>query len=188
MAARSVKEGDSRPLKIFFEDEASFGRMGGYHRCWVPKSDRAIVKKQQIRQYLYAFTAVCPETGESCSIISPVCNTDAMRALLEEASKMYAHYRILMIVDGAAWHTTKKLKVPENIELLPLPAYSPELNPTEHIWDYIREQKRFKNHVFESLDAVEAQLVIALNDVHEEKEVMKSMCLSNWISYGLMAV
>ena len=180
MAALVDKE-DKRPLKVFFEDEASFGRISGYHRCWVPKADRAIVKKQQIREYLYAFTTVCPETGETCSIISPVCNTQAMGVLLDETSKMYAHYRIVMILDSAAWHTTNKLAIPENITLLPLPPYSPELNPVEHIWDYIREQKKFKNHIFDSLDAVEAQLVTALNDLNDESEKLKSMCFFSWM-------
>ena len=106
MAAHAASE-DTRPLKLFFEDEASFGRISGYHRCWTPKSERACVKTQQIREYLYAFTTVCPETGETCSIISPVCNTDAMRVFLEETSKMYSHYRILMVLDSAPWHTRR---------------------------------------------------------------------------------
>ena len=73
------------------------------------------------------------------------------------------------------------LVVPENIKLLPLPPYSPELNPTEHIWDYIREQKQFNNHIFESLDDVEAQLVIALNALNQESKKLKSMCQFSWI-------
>ena len=76
---------------------------------------------------------------------------------------------------------TQKLVVPENIKLLPLPPYSPELNPTEHIWDYLREQKQFNNHIFESLDDVEAQLVIALNALNQESEKLKSMCQFSWI-------
>ena len=68
-------------------------------------------------------------------------------------------YFCRLVLDSAPWHTTQKLVVPENIKLLPLPPYSPELNLTEHIWDYIREQKQFNNHIFESLDDVEAQLV-----------------------------
>lgn len=172
---------------MFFEDEASFGRISGYHRCWTPKGERAIVKKQQIREYLYAFTAVCPETGETCSIISPLCNTQAMNVLLNEVGAMYADYQIVMILDSASWHKTKKLVIPQNIALLPLPPYSPELNPVEHIWDYIREQKKFKNYIFDSLDDVESQLVIVLNDLNNEKEKLKSMCQFLWLKNILMA-
>jgi putative transposase len=109
---------------VFFEDEASFGRMNHVRKCWVHRPDRAIVKKQAIREYLYAFTAVCPQTGETCSIISPFCNTDAMNALLSETSTSFPQYRIIMIMDSAGWHTTNKLVLPENITILPLPPYS----------------------------------------------------------------
>ena len=73
----------------------------------------------------------------------PFCNTEAMNALLEETSVSFPHYRIIMIMDYAGWHTTKKLKLPENtsISILSLPPYSPELNLTEHIWDYIYKKR-----------------------------------------------
>ena len=64
-----------------------------------------------------------------------------MNALLEETSVSFPHYRIIMIMDYAGWHTTKKLKLPKNIFILSMPPYSPELNLTEYIWDYIREKK-----------------------------------------------
>jgi hypothetical protein len=168
-------------LKLFFEDEASFGRMNHVRKCWVYRDDRAIVKKQAVREYIYALTAVCPETGETCSIISPYCNTEAMNALLNEVSMQFKHYRIIMVMDSASWHTTKALIVPENINILPLPPYSPELNPTEHIWDYIREQKEFNNHTFDSIDDVDKKLGEALCDLHNEKNIIKSMCNFNWL-------
>lgn len=166
---------------LFFEDEARFGRMGECRKSWVPRQARAIVPKQQVREYVYALTAVCPETGETSSIISPLCNIEAMEAFLDETSEVYKHYRILMVMDGASWHTSTKLRTPENIEVMHLPPYSPELNPVEHIWDYIREQKRFANYSFTSLDEVEDQLVKALREIDAEKEKMKSMCNFKWL-------
>ena len=91
LAAQRVKANDNRPLMVFFEDEASFGRINHVRKCWVHRPDRAVVKKQAIREYLYAFTAVCPQTGETCSIISPFCNTEAMNALLTETSLAFPH-------------------------------------------------------------------------------------------------
>ena len=64
----------------------------------------------------------------------------------------------------------------------PLPPYSPKLNPVEHIWDYIREQKKFNNYTFDSLNSVEIQLTQALKGLHQEKEEMKSMCNFKWIN------
>ena len=63
-----------------------------------------------------------------------------------------------MVVDGADWHRSKKLKIPQNIKLVSLPPYSPELNPVENIWEELRE-KYFHNRVFQSIDAVEEQLL-----------------------------
>ena len=84
-----------------------------------------------------------------------------------------------MLQDGIP---QKNLNSLDNITILPLPPYSPQLNPVEHIWDYIREQKKFNNHTFNSLDEVEDQLSKALSDLHKEKLAMISMCNFNWIN------
>lgn len=81
-----------------------------------------------------------------------------MNVFLSELSNHYIRYRMIIILDGAGWHTSKLLEVPENIKLLHLPPYAPELNPVEHIWDYIREQKKFNNDTFKSIEAVEDKL------------------------------
>lgn len=174
-------EDDPRPIKLFFEDEARFGRINAIGKCWVPKGFRAIVSKQLIREYIYAYTCVCPETGENYSIISPVNNTEAMNVFLELVGEAYRHYRIILCLDGAGWHTSSKVELPENIQLLPLPPYSPELNPTEHIWDYLREQKQFNNHTFSSLDDVEKQLSKSLKALNNEQKMLKSMCQFSWL-------
>ena len=134
-----------------------------------------------VREYVYAYTAVCPETGENYSIIAPVTNTGVMNVFLLALSKAYSRYRIVLRLYSAGWHTSRTLELPENVELLLLPPYSPQLNPTEHIWDYIREQKEFNNHVFSSLDQVEDQLAKALKQIHKEQDVIKSMCNFNWL-------
>ena len=167
---------------MFFEDEAKFGRMNYVRKCWVYRKDRAVVKQQLIREYIYAFTTVCPQTGETFSMISPFCNTNAMNIFLKDVSEYYPNYRIVMVMDSAGWHTTNHLELPENIIVLPLPPYSPQLNPVEHIWDYIREQKKFNNYTFDSLNSVEIQLTQALKGLHQEKEEMKSMCNFKWIN------
>lgn len=147
----------------------------------MPKKYRPVVTQQFIREYTYAYTAVCPETGETYSIIAPCNNTELMNSFLAELATHYSQYRIIMLLDGAGWHTSKQLVVPSNIRLLHLPPYSPELNPVEHIWDYIREQKKFNNHTFNSLDAVDDRLEITLKELHNEKEKIKSLCNFKWI-------
>jgi len=156
--------------------------MNHVRKCWVHREDRAIVKQQQVREFIYAFTTICPQTGESFSIISPICNTSAMNIFLKNTSLFYKHYRIIMIMDSAGWHTTKKLKLPDNITILPLPPYSPQLNPVEHLWDYIREQKEFNNHTFNTLDEAQGNLEKALLGLHSEKAKIISLCNFSWIN------
>lgn len=183
MATYFIKEKDERPIKLFFEDEARFGRINVVGNCWVGKGTRAMVTQQMVREYIYAYTSVCPDTGENYSIISPVNNTEAMNEFLKAFSQEFKHYRIILCLDGAGWHTSKTLILPENIQLLKLPPYSPELNPTEHIWDYIREQKKFNNYTFPTLDAVELQLSKSLQEINNEKELIKSMCYFSWMKH-----
>jgi transposase len=86
-----------------------------------------------------------------------------------------------MCLDGAGWHTSHSLKLPQNIQLLKLPPYSPELNSTEHIWDYIREQKHFNNYTFKTLDDMEDNLAKALKEINYEHEILQSLCDFNWL-------
>ncbi|HOO19282.1 MAG TPA: hypothetical protein PK296_03720, partial [Paludibacteraceae bacterium] len=85
-----------------------FGRIDNVCSCWVPSNRRAKVGKQIIRQYTYAYTAVCPETGESYSLILPYANTLCMSLFMEGFSEKFYDYRIIMAMDKASWHTGKK--------------------------------------------------------------------------------
>ena len=91
----------------------------------------------------YIFGAICPERAVGAAMIMPYANTEAMNRHLEEISREVepgAH--AILICDGAGWHQRgRKLQVPDNITLLPLPPYSPELNPMENVWAYLRQNK-----------------------------------------------
>ena len=108
------------------------------------------------------------------ALILPYCNTEMMLLLLQQVAKDFSPYFVIMLVDKAAWHTTEKLEIPENIRLIPQLAGSPELNPTEHIWDDLRE-KELGNHAFESLDQVEDSLSQGINRLCDNPEYLKSM-------------
>jgi len=104
-----------------------------------------------------------------------------MGLFLEEVSHRFPDEQILMIMDCAAWHTTKALNIPDNIEIFPLPPHSPELNPTEQIWDEARE-KGFKNEVFNSLSLVENRLCDTLADLEFDPARVHSISGWNWIT------
>ncbi len=97
-----------------------------------------------------------------------------MNLFLQQLSQEFAEYFIILQVDRASWHLAKRLKVPENIRLLPQPPYSPEVMPVEHVWHEIRE-KHFDNHIFKSLDIVEDTLCEAFRELIAAPEQLRSM-------------
>jgi transposase len=133
-----------------------------------------------IREYIYAYSAVCPHDGTMDSLILPGVDAEEMSIFLEEVSNRHRDDYILMFMDCAAWHKANSLRTPENIKLLNLPPYSPELNPTEHIWEEIRE-KWFSNKVFKDLNGVEKQLVKGLCSLENNKRKVKSITGFDWI-------
>jgi transposase len=132
------------------------------------------------QEYTYAYGAVSILDGQLDSLVLPTIDTDCMQIFLDEIASRYPDNRIVMVLDGAGWHRGGKLIVPENMKLLPLPAYSPELNPMENIWEELRE-KGFANKVFASLDALEEQLVHNLKRLEDQPEITGSIAGWPWI-------
>jgi transposase len=165
---------DHRPILLFAQDEGRFGRISDVRRAWSPLGMRPQAPRQVIRTYLYVFTAVCPALGKMTSLILPWANTEMMNIFLRQVAEDFPDYFILMLVDQAGWHTSRKLAVPENIRLIELPPRSPELNPSEHIWEELRE-KNFANKAFRDLDEVEDNLCQGLNDLAGNLAKLRSM-------------
>ena len=114
------------------------------------------------------------------TLILPKADTVCMQIFLDEIAIRYPHDRIVMVLDGASWHRSGELIVPANMKLLALPPYSPELNPVENIWEELRE-KGFNNKVFDSLNALEEQLLHNLKYLEGHPEITKSIAGWPWI-------
>jgi transposase len=173
------------PIRIFFQDEARFGRISDTRRCWCPKPIRPICRSMVSQEYTYAYAAVDIASGKMDSLILPYVNKPCMQIFVDEVASRYPEERMVMILDGAGWHKAKDLKLPSNLRLLSLPPYSPELNPVEHLWDEIRE-KYFHNKVFESLDSLEDHLCKALHLTELDTEKVRSIVAWPWILKAVM--
>jgi transposase len=156
------------------QDEGCFGRISRVKRCWAPPGVRPHVPAQVVREYLYVYTAVAPALGQMVSLILPEASAEMMSLFLEQVSQTFSKHFIVMQVDQAGWHSAKDLVIPENIRLIPQPAYSPELNPVEHIWDELRE-KYFHNRIFPSLELLIDVLCQGLNDLAHDTERLRSL-------------
>jgi transposase len=156
------------------QDEGCFGRISHAKRCWAPPGVRPHVPAQVVREYIYAYATVAPALGQMVSLILPEASTLMMNLFLEQVSQSFPKHFIVMQVDQAGWHNAKDLVIPKNIRLIPQPAYSPELNPVEHIWDELCE-KYFHNRVFSSLDQLIEVLCQGLTDLSEDTKRLRSL-------------
>lgn len=172
--ARLAAARRGRRLRIVFVDEARFGRMNRIRPCWAPIGKRPGVAAQLIREYIYLYGAVSPKDGTCVYLIMPTSNTACFQIFLDVLARKFARQDILLVLDGAPNHRCTDLVVPNNITLLYLPAYSPELNPKENLWDEIRE-KIFKNYALKSMDAVRAKLKEAVLYIERNPKLVRSI-------------
>lgn len=130
------------------------GQKNKLTRRWARKGTRPRAAHDQRTKWTYLFGAICPERGVGAGLVLPRCNTSMMQLHLDEIARTVtpgAH--AVLLLDRAGWHTTKKLRVPSNISLLPLPSRSPELNPVENVWQFLR-QTWISNRIFQDHDAI----------------------------------
>lgn len=167
-----------------FQDEARFGRMSDPRPCWAPSGMRPTVHLALVREFVYAYGAVSPADGCLDTMVAAAMNTATMTRFLQQVARRHANEFVIMVLDGAPSHRGKNLAVPENMRLIALPPYSPELNPSELLWDELRE-KEFANRVFETLPAAVAQLRAGLDRLRRHPEEMKSLTGWDWIIRSL---
>ena len=169
-----------RNLKIMFQDEARFGRLPVIRSAWAPPGVRPVVPAAVERQFRYIYGAVSPFDGDVDWLVTEEMNTVNMNLFLRQISEKYCDDYILMVVDGASSHKGEMLKVPNNMAILGLPPYSPELNPAEHLWDELRE-KVCANAFFHTLDQVVMCVVDELEWIARATSKNISMFLWPWI-------
>jgi len=168
-------------IEIWFQDEMRAGLKGTIANIWGEKGSRPVVPQQQEFEWAYTFGAVCPAFGEAVAIVVPYADTEAMNMHLMEISKgIRKETHAIVVLDKASWHTTKKLKIPENLTLFPLPSYSPQLNPAEHLWKWMRRH-HLSNRIYRGYEDIVDSCCKAWRDLIADKERLRSMCWFSWI-------
>ena len=126
---------------MFFQDEARIGQKGRTCRVWWTRGQRPPGLCDNRFTFAYIFACVEPGTDNAFALVLPYVNTEAMQIFLDHFAKTIAkNEHVAMVLDQAGWHGAHELKVPANITLVPLPPYSPELNPVERVWEYLKER------------------------------------------------
>jgi transposase len=117
----------------------------------------------------------------------PYANTWIMNLYLKDfAKQLPENVHVLMVMDGAGWHSATGLEIPENVSILLLPPYSPELNPVELIWRHLR-QRKLSNRLYPTVDDLEAAVDEAWLWMSNQKNELASMCFFSWIESALIS-
>ncbi len=114
-------------------------------------------------QNFYVYSAVSPHHEEAFSLFLPSVNTEMMNLYLDGLARAYPEAQILIIWDQAGWHGSRDLELPPNIRCEALPPYSPELNPTERLWQWLRRHVT-RNRTFDNEESLMDQLATALTN------------------------
>lgn len=165
---------------MWFQDEARLGQKNGRTRIWARKGTRPRLPADQRYKSAYLFGAICPKRGTGAALMMPLANTQAMQLHLDEIAKHIApgaHGVVLM--DRAGWHTTARLAVPDNLTIILLPSRSPELNPVENIWQYLR-QNWLSNSVFDDHNAILDAGCNAWNKLIAQPQTITSIGTRTW--------
>ena len=129
----------------------------------------------------YIYAAIEPGTDNAFALVLPDANGAGMQAFLEAFAKTIGkNEHVALVLDGAGWHSGKSLRVPENITLVPLPAYSPELNPVERVWLYLK-QRFLSLRLHNDYKAIVSAASKAWKRLHRDTGRLASLTAYPWI-------
>lgn len=169
--AKKIEENPGKEL--YFFHESRFGTHSKIGHGWFIKGSRTSVSVKLGFQNFYIYSAVSPKTGKDHSLLMTYVNTKCMNIFLDHMTKELEGKEILLVMDGAGWHKSKALNIPKNIEIIYLPPYSPELNPVERLWLYIK-QNTIKNRIYENISLLENSICDFIKNLKIEQ--IKQIC------------
>jgi DDE superfamily endonuclease len=180
VAEIQAERADGKRIELWWQDEARIGQKNKITRRWARRGTRPRAPHDQRTKWAYIFGAICPAEGKGAGLVMPWCDTSAMQAHLVEISAMVApDAHAILILDQAGWHLSGNLDVPANISLLPLPPRSPELNPVENVWQFLRNNW-LSNRVFKSYEDIVAHCCEAWNELMDQPWRIRSIGRRQW--------
>lgn len=168
-------------IALWAEDEHRLGLLPVRRRVWAPRGQRPVAQVERHYEWLYVYGFVRPRTGQSWWCLLPTVNTAAMTRALAAFARdegIDATHRAVLVVDRAGWHTSPDLGLPEGIDVVLLPAASPELQPAERLWPLVDEP--VANRAFPDLDALEAVLVDRCRTLEVARQRLHASTLYHW--------
>jgi len=171
-----------REVELWCEDEARLGLKPIVRRMWALRGQRPVAMNHTRYEWLYIYGFVRPATGATYWLVLPMVSTEAMSLALAEFARDVgagADKQVVLVVDGAGWHRSSELLVPLGVEVVFLPASTPELQPAERLWPMVREA--VANRSFESLDELQERLVERCLQLAEQSEAVQAATNYHWL-------
>lgn len=168
-------------ITLWAQDEHRLGLLPVRRRVWAPKGQRPIARVARHYEWLYVYGFVRPATGQSWWCLLPRVNTVAMGLALAAFARdegIDAAHRAVLVLDQAGWHRSADLALPAGIDLVFLPAYSPELQPAERLWSLVDEP--LANRAFPDLDALETVLVTRCRTLDADPARLRAQTHYHW--------
>src|SRR5512142_291490 len=163
-------------VQVWNQDEARFGQQGTRTRVRARKGSRPRRVRQNGRESLYVLTAVCAASGAAMGLIMPELNAAVVNLFLEQFARQLAPgVHAVLLWDNAGYHVSKDLVVPSNVSLIGLLPYSPELNPVENLWHYLRAHY-WSHGVYPDYDTLLAVATETWRKVCLDPEKVRSIC------------
>lgn len=165
-------------VRLLFFDESRFGTHSKLGHGWFELGSRTQVSISLGFKNFYVYSAVSSLDGFNFNLIMPNVDTACMNIYLSELSAELSHEKVILVLDGAGWHRSDALEVPNNIMLVYLPAYSPELNPTERLWAHMKYHL-IRNKIYSSV----ASLELAVSDfiLKLTNDLVDGICTCNYL-------
>lgn len=169
-------------VNLYFQDESRFGQFTRNGKALTAKGVKPICPFQQVFKNLYLFGAFSPINGDKFLLEMPNCNSINFQLFLKEFSLQNPTEFKIIVLDNGAFHKAKTLIIPDNIGLIFLPPYSPELNPAEKIWAILK--RKFTNKLCKSLE--EVSLFITESTMQLTENSVKKICGFEYVFSGLI--
>lgn len=164
-----------------FQDEARIGQKGRVCHRWFTRGQRPPGRSDQRYTFAYLYGAVEPGSDNAFALVLPEVSANAMQVYLDGlAATIGPNEHALLVLDQAGWHGAKALCIPANITLEPLPPRSPELNPVERVWLFLKE-KFLSHRLLDDYDAILDATAAAWNRLAAEPGRLASLCSYPWI-------
>lgn len=167
-------------MEIWFQDEARVGQKGTLTRIWAERGTRPRAPRDTRYKWTYIYGAVCPQRAITAALVMPNANAETMDMHVQEiAAAVAPGAHAILVMDGAGWHKPEALDLPPNVTPLILPPYSPELNPVENVWAYIRANK-LAISVFDTVEDILDACCDAWNFFANDKKAVRSITTREW--------